>query len=215
MIRIAAIAGSPVQEGNTEALLKEALGELAADPEVQVEAFHLSRLEIAGCRHCNWCLKNQTPEKYCGITDGMEAIYPALAGADVILLATPVHIGRISGLMADMIDRMRVFVYGNLHGGKLRDKVGAALIVAFLRHGGLETTLMTLNNSFALFDMIAVGRGGLVLTSLDGKGRRSKGVRHMIMEDPFGIASARETVKRAVELARIVQAGKEALKKKS
>ena len=215
MIRILGISGSPVKDGNTEALLREALRASSSDPEVETEAIHLSTLEIAGCHHCNWCIKHQTAEKYCTILDGMDLIYPALLRADVVILATPVHIGRMSGLMSNMIDRLRVFVYGNFHSGKLKDKIGAALVVAFLRHGGLEMTLGSLNSTFALFQMIAVGQGGLVLTSVDGKGKVSRGVRHMVLEDSFGLLSARGVVTRALELARIVHAGKKAMLKKA
>lgn len=212
MIRILGIAGSPVKAGNTEALLKEALAVTASDPEVQTEVLNLSALQITGCQHCNWCIKNQTPEKFCVVSDGMDEIYPAVVRAEVIILATPVHIGRMSGLMANTIDRMRVFVYGSVHRGKLKDKIGGALVVGFLRHGGLEATLSNLNTTFALFNMISVGRGGLTLSSLDGKGKMAKGVRHMVMEDAFGLFTAKEVVQRAVEIAKIVQAGKKALK---
>jgi len=214
MIHILAIAGSPVKEGNTEALLEEAIKVTSSDPEVETQTFHLSRLQIAGCQHCNWCLKNQTPEKFCSLSDGMDLIYPALVKADALILATPVHIGRMSGMMANMIDRMRVFVYGSAHRGRLKDKVGAALIVGFMRHGGLEMTLSILNASFALFHMIPVGQGGLVLSSLEGKGKVTKGIRHMALEDSFGLAAAKEVVQRATELAKIIQAGKRALELK-
>ena len=211
MIEVLGIAGSPVQEGNTEVLLRAALDPWAENAEVHLRVFSLSRLEVAGCSHCNWCLKNQTPEKFCALTDGMEEIYPAMLRADVVILATPVHIMRLSGLMANMIDRLRVFVYGNRYGGGMKDKVGGALVVAFLRHGGLESTLNILNNTFALFRMIPVGQGGLALTSLHGQGKISKGVRHMVLEDALGLYSAKEVVQRAIEIAGIIQAGKKAL----
>ena len=212
MIQILGIAGSPVKEGNTEALLKEALHFTSSDPEIQSEIFNLSGLKIEGCRHCNWCIKNQTPDKFCALSDGMDEIYPALLRADAVILASPVHIGRMSGLMANMIDRMRVFVYGNAHRGKLTDKVGAALVVGFLRHGGLEMTLSILNSTFAIFGMISVGRGGMALTSLEGKGRVTKGVRHMVLEDGLGLLTAKGAVQRAAELAKIIRAGKKALR---
>jgi len=85
-------------------------------------------------------------------------------------------------------------------------------VVGFLRHGGLEMTLSILNSTFALFGMIPVGRGGLALTSLDGKGKITKGIRHMVLEDELGVLTARGTVQRAAELAKIIQAGKKALK---
>jgi len=212
MVRVLGIAGSPVKEGNTEALLKESFAVLSFDPEIQTEILRLSGLKIDGCTHCNWCIKNQTPDKFCALSDGMDQLYPALLRADAVVLASPVHIGRMSGLMANMIDRMRVFVYGNAHRGKLTDKVGAALVVGFLRHGGLEMTLSILNSTFALFGMIPVGRGGLALTSLDGKGKITKGIRHMVLEDGLGVLTARGAVQRAAELAKIIQAGKKALK---
>ena len=211
MIRMLGIAGSPVKEGNTEALLREALTVVSSDPDIQTEVISLSRLKIDGCIHCNWCIKNQTPEKFCALSDGMHEIYPALVRADAVILASPVHIGRISGLMADMIDRMRVFVYGNVHRGGLTDKVGAALVVGFLRHGGLETTLQILNHTFAIFGMVPVGRGGMALTSLEGKGKVTKGIRHMALEDGLGVLTAKGAARRAAELAKIIQAGKKAL----
>ncbi len=211
MIRIVAVSGSPVKEGNTEALLRESLKVASEDREIAVETYHLSGLKITGCQHCNWCVKKQTPSKFCALSDDMDQLYTAMVGAEVILLATPVHIGRMSGMMADMIDRMRVFVYGSVHQGKLKDKVGGALVIGFLRHGGLEATLNILNATFALFNMISVGRGGLVLSSQDGKGKLIKGVRHMALEDSYGLSTAKGMVERAVELARIIQAGKRAL----
>jgi multimeric flavodoxin WrbA len=213
MIRILGIAGSPVKEGNTEALLKEALKVTSSDPGIQTEVIHLSGLKVDGCTHCNWCIKNQTPEKFCALSDGMDEIYPALVRADAVILASPVHIGRISGLMADMIDRMRVFVYGNAHRGRLADKVGAALVVGFLRHGGLEITLGILNSTFAIFGMISAGRGGMALTSLEGKGKVTKGIRHMALEDGLGVLTAKGAVQRAADLAKMIQAGKNALGK--
>lgn len=211
MINLLAISGSPVRNGNTEALLKEALHVAETDPAIRTVSFYLSHLQINGCQHCNWCIKNQSPEKFCNISDGMDEIYPAFLKADLVLLATPVHIGRMSGLLANMLDRLRPFVYGNLYRGKLKDKVGISIILAFLRHGGLETTWQILNNSFALFQMIPVGRGGLVLSSLEGKGKVTKGIRYMALEDEYGLNSIQEVIRRGIELAKIIQAGKKAL----
>jgi len=211
MIRIVAVSGSPIKDGNTEAYLQEALRETASDPEIQRLVFRLGELEIESCRHCNWCVKNQTPEKFCVIDDGMVKLYPALLLADIIILATPVHICRMSGLMANMIDRMRVFTYGNVHGGRLKNKVGGALVVAFFRHGGLETTLSLLNQTFTLFQMIGVGCGGMAVTSTHGTGKIIPGQWHMVLEDAYGITSASQMIQRAVEIARIMDAGKKAL----
>ena len=86
-------------------------------------------------------------------------------------------------------------------------------MVAFLRHGGLEMTFGILNNTFALFGMIAVGQGGLVLTSLDGKGKVSRGVRHMVLEDSFGVFTAKAVVMRAAGTGPDYSGGEESLGK--
>jgi len=211
MIHLLGISGSPVGDGNTDALLKEAIQIAAADPEVHSTSFFLSQLQINGCRHCNWCIKHQTPGNFCHISDGMDGIYPVLLQADLVLLATPVHIGRISGLLANMLDRLRPFVYGNLYRGKLKDKVGVSIVLAFLRHGGLETTLQILNNTFALFQMISIGRGGLVLSSVAGQGKVTKGIRYMALQDEYGLFSVKDAVRRGLELTKIIQAGKKVL----
>jgi len=116
-----------------------------------------------------------------------------------------------------MIDRFRAVVYGKAYRGRLRNKIGGALAVAFFRGGGVETTLSSINSMFFIFQMIVAisGRyqlGAASFSSVDGKGKVKKGVRHMALEDEFGTASARLLAERMLELARIVRAGQEALK---
>ena len=83
MIRIVALPGSPVKEGNTEAVLEEALRAAGREPEVHTEIFDLSGLEIAGCRHCDWCLENQTPDKVWSCPTAWSEIYlPGAGGRD-------------------------------------------------------------------------------------------------------------------------------------
>ena len=218
MIHILGICGSPVKGGNTEAVLNAALDHVRDGVEVETEFISLAGRKFDGCMHCNWCLKNQTEEKFCVQADDMVPIYPRIAAADGILMATPVHFGRLSGLMANMIDRLRVFVHGNMHAGRLKNKIGGSLAVAFFRGGGVETALSSINSMFFIFQMIvATSRtyqfGAASFTSTDGKGRVQAGVRHMAMEDEFGTQSGRLLAERMVELARIVKTGEEVLSK--
>ena len=216
MMHILGICGSPVKGGNAEAALNAALDHVREAGVVETEIITLADREFAGCRHCNWCLKKQTEEKYCMQEDDMTELYPRIADADGIILATPVHFGRLSGLMANMIDRLRVFVHGNMHAGRLKNKIGGSLAVAFFRGGGVETALSSINSMFFIFQMIiATSRiyqlGAGSFTSTDGKGRVQAGVRHMAMEDEFGTQSGRLLAERMVELARIVKTGEEVL----
>ena len=92
----------------------------------------------------------------------------------------------------------------------------AIIALAFFRGGGVETTLASLNAMFFIFQMlIATSRqyqlGAATFSSIDGKGRVAKGIRHMALEDEYGAASAQSMAERMLELVRIVKAGEKAL----
>lgn len=217
MIKILAICGSPVKKGNVEAVVEEAFADCKNDNEVDFEIISLADMEFSGCIHCNWCAKKQTDDKYCSQDDDMTGLYPKIANADAVMLACPVHFGRLSGLLADMIDRMRAFVHGSVHRGRLRNKVGGSLAVAFFRGGGLEGTLASMNSMFNIFQMpvatasMTYQQGAGIVTSVNGTGKVTKGVRHMALEDAYGTESAKLVVNRMIELAKIMKAGQAAL----
>jgi multimeric flavodoxin WrbA len=217
MIKIVGICGSPVKEGNVEIICNKALSHLKDREEVETEMISLADIQFGGCDHCNWCVNKQREDQFCVQEDDMRIIYPKILEADGILLATPVHFGRLSGLMANMIDRLRVFVHGKIYRGCLRNKVGGALAVGFRRGGGIETTLASLNSMFFVFQMIVATSqryhlGAAAFASIEGKGSVKKGIRHMALEDDFGTESARLLADRILELATIVRAGEKALK---
>jgi multimeric flavodoxin WrbA len=211
-IKLLGICGSRVKNGNTEALLKEGFSRADEHQDVENELILLAGKEIGPCNHCNWCIKNQTEEKFCTQDDDMGEIYPKLLAADGIFLASPAHFGRLSGLMADIIDRTRAFIHGNVHKFPLKNKIGAALTLAFFRGGGIETTLSSLNLMFFAHQMIVATSGlyqlgAAAYSSRDGKGKFEKAPRHTVLEDDYGILSVKMLVDRVIELAHIVKAG--------
>ena len=219
MVNILGIHGSRVKNGNTHELLKQALSQAEQHQAVSTELIALTDKEINPCNHCNWCVKSQAQDKYCTQDDGMSDIYPKLLAADGILLASPSHFGRLSGLMADMIDRTRAFVHGKHYKLPLKNKIGGALAVAFFRGGGIETTLSSINLMFHVHRMIPANSGlyqlgAAACSSPDGKGRFEKEPRHIVLEDDYGILSAKMLADRVIELATIMNAGMQALQQK-
>jgi multimeric flavodoxin WrbA len=206
-----------VKGGNTAAWLDESLKYTRLQHGIETKSISLAGKNIGACNHCNWCVRNQTEDKYCTLEDDMSALYPALLKADGIILASPVHFGRLSGSMADFIDRTRAFIHGNIHKQRLRNKIGGAMALAFFRGGGIKTTLSSLNLFFFAHQMLVANSGWYQLgagayTSPGGKGRFQKEPRHMVLEDSVGVAAAKTLTDRMVELAQIVRAGQEALK---
>ena len=215
-VRILGICGSPVRRGNAEAMLEGALRSQEGEAGVSYEIVSLADSGVGDCIHCNWCLRKQEGDRRCSVDDGMTALYPRVEEADVLLLATPVYFGRLSGHLAACIDRMRVYVHGNLTAGMLRNKVGGCLAVAWFRMAGQEMALLSVNQFFYAVNMVIASpdlglQGGSAFSSLQGTGRREGDDRLLVLRDELGMMSAVSTVSRAVELARLVKAGTQAL----
>lgn len=212
-LSILGISGSPVKEGNVELLLKNMIDSVQ-EADISADIVHLSKTDIQECRHCNFCIKKQTPGRYCAIQDGAQEIFQKAEAADIIVLASPVYFMRTSAKMAAMIDRMRVFVFGNIAGGRLRNKIGVSAAVAWARHGGLETTHLTHLYFFMTTEMLPVSvhhcispLGASAVASADGMGLFDRDVRHGVAKDAAGLHSATAMMKRAVELARLIRKG--------
>lgn len=216
MIKIVALNASRIKDGNVSALLEASLSR--TDNQVESEVINLAGKKIGPCLHCNWCLKNQTLERPCFQEDDMGPIYQKLLQADGILVASPVHFGRLSGLAADLIDRTRAFTHGKVYRFPLKNKIGGAMAVAFLRGAGLETALLSIDLFFLTHQMILANSrvfqlGAGAFSSPEGKGSFEKNTRHMTLKDDLGVQSARMLVDRVVELAMIVKAGISSLQK--
>ena len=215
-VGILGICGSPVKGGNVEELLRASLRSQEHVPGVEWELLSLADLRIEDCVHCNWCLRKQGGGRRCSREDDLAAFYPKVEECDALILATPVYFGRLSGHLASFIDRMRIYVHGNVTAGMLRDKVGGSLAVAWFRMAGLEMALLSINQFFYAVNMVIASpdlglQGGSAFSSLEGSGRREGKDRLLVLRDDLGVASAVSTVSRAVELARVIKAGKQAL----
>lgn len=208
---ILAISGSPVKDGNMENFLKKMLENVSADG-IFPELACLSNYEIKECRHCNYCLSKQVPDKYCSIKDDGQTLFNMIENADIVILGSPVYFMRTSAKMAAFIDRLRVFTFGNLTRGKLRNKIGVSAAVSWLRNGGLETTHLSHLYAFMTLEMIPVSShngisplGASAVASENGSGRFDSDTRLGIEKDEDGLFSADQMMKRAIELAKLVR----------
>ncbi|MGB5217702.1 MAG: flavodoxin family protein [Smithella sp.] len=207
--KILGLSGSPVKKGNVETLLNRALENLPAK-NMEYDIVHLSGLEINDCIHCNFCLKKQKPGKYCSMKDDAQGIFEKAETADIIVLASPVYFMRSSARMLALIDRFRVFVFGNLTAGRMKNKIGVSMAAAWLRNGGIETTHMTHILAFLTLEMIPASShqgisplGASILTSTSSP-ENSKPASSLGMEDDGqGLLSAQLILQRAVDLVKL------------
>ncbi|HSV97773.1 MAG TPA: flavodoxin family protein [Spirochaetota bacterium] len=212
-LSVMGVSGSPVKNGNVELFMRAMLGE-AARRGASVEAAHLSRLDVRDCVHCNFCLRKQEPGRYCSIKDDAQGLFENAERADILLLASPVYFMRTSGRMACFLDRLRVFVFGNVAGGRMRDKIGVSAAVAWARHGGFETTHLSHLYAFLTLEMIPASAhdsisplGASAVASKEGAGGFDPEVRLGAERDLAGIESGLAIVARAMDLAAVMKRG--------
>jgi multimeric flavodoxin WrbA len=209
--KILGISGSPVKKGNVETYLKRMIKSVR-DKDVSNEIINLADLRIKDCIHCNFCISRQAAGKYCSLVDDAQEVFEKAEAADIIILASPVYFMRTSARMATLIDRFRVFAFGNLVKEKLRNKIGVSAAVSWLRNGGLETTHLSHIYAFMALEMIPVSShkgvsllGASAMASVNGSGDFDPAVRLGVDEDKPGLQSARNVMKRAVELAKLIK----------
>jgi multimeric flavodoxin WrbA len=208
MVKVLGIHSSPFKTGNTAFLLNFALQEAAQSAGVTTEAVALAGLAIGDCRHCNWCLTQQTPEKLCSIEDDALPILHKIKECDVLVLASPVYFGRLSGSMACLIDRTRCFMFGKSGRLALKGKVGVALAVGWCRNCGLETTLASMHNAFLMHEMwtpschaASALYGAAAVSGQRGENMHYKREKLGVKDDREGLHSTRLLMREALRTA--------------
>ena len=94
------LKGSPREKGNS-AVLADRAAAGAKEAGALVESIYLHGLDIRACDACDLCRDTNM----CVIQDDMNRIFPKLASADAILLASPVYWFTFSAQLKLCIDR--------------------------------------------------------------------------------------------------------------
>ncbi|MBP5274991.1 MAG: flavodoxin family protein [Abditibacteriota bacterium] len=87
-MKVLILNGSPRQKGNTAAMCA-AFKEGAEAAGHSVEIMNVGRMDIKGCRACEYCHGKGNGE--CALKDDMQKIYPLLREAEFVVLASPVY----------------------------------------------------------------------------------------------------------------------------
>ncbi len=97
---ILAVYGSPRKGGNTDTLL-DAFVQGAEAAGADVRRIYVRELDISCCRGCRAC---ETAGR-CVVDDDMQKIYPLLAEARALVLASPIFFYSVAGCAKIIIDR--------------------------------------------------------------------------------------------------------------
>lgn len=100
---IVILIGSPRPKGSSAALAR-AFAEGARSAGHNVTEFFLGGMEIHGCKACRGGRSDR--DFPCVQHDGMDEIYPAVRGCDVLVLASPLYYWNLSGPLMTAINRL-------------------------------------------------------------------------------------------------------------
>ncbi|MGQ9689268.1 MAG: flavodoxin family protein [Desulfobaccales bacterium] len=104
-MKIVAVLGSPRPNGNS-ALLAKAFLEVARERGADIEVYRLNQMNIKGCQGCGKC---KTDSEVCVVEDDLAPVYDAVRQADLLVLASPVYFGDLSGQLKCFWDRTYAF----------------------------------------------------------------------------------------------------------
>ncbi len=100
-MKIVAVQGSPRPQGNSGTLARAFLDE-ARSRGAEITEYLLNKLDYRGCQGCLAC---KTEAEACILEDDAQDILEAIIGADILLLASPVYFGDLSGQLKCFFDR--------------------------------------------------------------------------------------------------------------
>ena len=109
-MKVLILNGSPHVKGNTKALT-DAFTKGARRAGHEVVECPVGTLMIRGCNGCEYC--HGKGEGKCIQMDDMQKIFPELADADMIVLASPVHYFGLSGQLESTISRFYAMMKPN------------------------------------------------------------------------------------------------------
>jgi len=138
-MKVISITSSPRKNGNTERLVSLMEEELHSIAKLQNEILGIERISLGDmglklCIGCRTCFDKG--ENVCPLKDDLQSVRDKLMEADGLILASPVYVEDVNGIMKNWIDRMAFYCHRPAFAGK------TAVVVTT---SGLRSTNHTLN----------------------------------------------------------------------
>jgi multimeric flavodoxin WrbA len=154
-MKIITLISSYRKNGNTARvaqILEEQIQSLSAPKNIRVdtETVYLGQADLKICRGCRVCF-DQGEDK-CPLQDDLLPIKAKVAQADVVILASPVYVEDVNGIMKNWIDRMAFHSHRPEFAGK------AAFVLSTSGSGSTTHTLATMKNALRTWGFFIAGQ---------------------------------------------------------
>lgn len=133
-MKIVALLGSPRVEGNSAFLAHQFLA-IAEELGATTQSFLLNNLNYRGCQGCYAC---KTGSEICVLKDDLRDVLAAVSAADLVLLATPVYYGDVTGQLKNYIDRTFSFLTPDYRNSSTPSRLAPGKKLVFIQTQGQQ-----------------------------------------------------------------------------
>ena len=107
MKKIIVIDGGPRKNFNTASILQKfAEGASSVSSDIEVKKVRLYSLDYKGCMSCMACKIKGNASNVCKFKDALTPILEEIAGADGLVLGSPIYFGDVTGQMRTFLERL-------------------------------------------------------------------------------------------------------------
>jgi multimeric flavodoxin WrbA len=145
-MQVLGISGSMREDGNTAALVRAVLDEVAKDG-VETEYITLAGKTIGPCTGCELCQR----ENFCSVHDDWDAIAERMLEAEIVVLGSPTYYYDVNGQTKNFIDR----TYSFYHRRRLVGRGGIA--VAVQANAGGKRAVETIEGFLSAHEFVSLG----------------------------------------------------------
>ena len=132
-MKIVAVLGSPRLNGNS-AFLAERFLEAARNLGAETQSFALNTLAYRGCQACLACKKGS---EICVLKDELTEVLEAIKNSDILVLASPVYYGDVTGQMKLFLDRTYCYLAPDYINNPNRSRLSPGKSMVFVQTQGL------------------------------------------------------------------------------
>ncbi|AEC02150.1 NADPH-dependent FMN reductase [Parasphaerochaeta coccoides DSM 17374] len=93
--------GSPRKQGNTRKMVDACIEKVGGE----ILTVDCCGGRFSACTDCRWCRSHAG----CSIPDGMDDVYSWVEEADAVIIASPVHMGTLSGPLLSVLSRLQTY----------------------------------------------------------------------------------------------------------
>jgi multimeric flavodoxin WrbA len=162
-MKVLALIGSDRKNGNTARIIEMFEAQMQAFAKnsklpFEFESFYIGNFSIKPCRGCRVCFDQG--EEACPLRDDIPLIRTKMDVADVLLVASPVYVNDVSGLIKNWMDRLAYLCHRPAMDGK------CAYAIATVGGGSFRHALHTMNTALLTWGYHLAGQAGFKMGAL-------------------------------------------------